>query len=380
MPSLASQCQHSASTRLVRAGIFSSAATFREIEGRIAALPTARERGEAFEVFAEDYLATQPAIQAAEVWPFELMPHSLKAQLRLPHSSDQGIDGVVKTRTGELHAYQVKFRTGRARPTWTEISTFFGLADRADQRIVFTNAPDLGSTITERRDFYCVSSAELDALSLEALDQLLARIRGAPFKVHRDDPKLHQQKAIDDLVPVLERDGRATALMACGTGKTRIGLWIAERLDARRIVVLVPSLALMRQTLHEWLRETRWTDVDAIAVCSDPTVAAKTDEVVLRRNEVNFPVMTNPAAVGRFLQRETPRKIVFSTYQSAPVLADATRHPFDFGVFDEAHRTAGRDGKLFSYALTDAKLPIERRLFMTATPRHYDIRRRDKVG
>lgn len=380
MPSLVSRCQHSASTRLVRAGVFSSAATFRELEERIAALTTAGERGDAFEVFAEAYLATQPTIQAADVWPFELIPHSLKAQLRLPRSSDQGIDGVVKTRTGELHAYQVKFRTGRARPTWTEISTFFGLADRADQRIVFTNAPDLGTTITERRDFYCITSAELDALSREDLSRVLAWIRGEPLEVQRHSPRAHQQEAIDSLTPVLLRDGRATALMACGTGKTLVGLWIAERLDAKRVLVLVPSLALMRQTLHEWLRETRWTDFDAIAVCSDPTVAPKTDEVVLSQTSLDFPVITDPTTITRFLQRESPRKILFSTYQSAPVVAGSTHDAFDFGVFDEAHRTAGRDGKLFSFALTDANLPVERRLFMTATPRHYDVRRRDKSG
>ena len=54
--------------------------------------------------------------------------------------------------------------------------------------------------------------------------------------------------------------------------------------------------------------------------------------------------------------------------------------PFDFAVFDEAHKTAGRDGARFALALKDENLPIARRLFMTATPRHYDVARKDKFG
>jgi hypothetical protein len=38
--------------------------TFAELEGRIAALPLTTERGDAFEVFVEAYLATQPVAQA----------------------------------------------------------------------------------------------------------------------------------------------------------------------------------------------------------------------------------------------------------------------------------------------------------------------------
>jgi predicted helicase len=36
--------------------------------------------------------------------------------------------------------------------------------------------------------------------------------------------------------------------MPCGTGKTLVQLWAAERLSAKTILVLVPSLALLSQT------------------------------------------------------------------------------------------------------------------------------------
>jgi superfamily II DNA or RNA helicase len=41
---------------------------------------------------------------------------------------------------------------------------------------------------------------------------------------------------------------------------------------------------------------------------------------------------------------------------------------FDFGVFDEAHRTATKTNKLFSLCLN---VPVKKKLFMTATPRLY---------
>ncbi len=43
--------------------------------------------------------------------------------------------------------------------------------------------------------------------------------------------------------------------MPCGTGKSLTAFWITQELEAQTVLVAVPSLALMRQTLHVWLRE-----------------------------------------------------------------------------------------------------------------------------
>jgi superfamily II DNA or RNA helicase len=40
--------------------------------------------------------------------------------------------------------------------------------------------------------------------------------------------------------------------MACGTGKTLASLFIKEKLDAERVLVLVPSLSLPKQTMQVW--------------------------------------------------------------------------------------------------------------------------------
>jgi predicted helicase len=38
---------------------------------------------------------------------------------------------------------------------------------------------------------------------------------------------------------------------------------------------------------------------------------------------------------------------------------------------DEAHKTVGKKGSLFSHLLFDENIHIKRRIFMTATERHY---------
>jgi len=38
---------------------------------------------------------------------------------------------------------------------------------------------------------------------------------------------------------------------------------------------------------------------------------------------------------------------------------------FDFAVFDETHKTVGREGRNFAFALDDQNLPIRKRLFLS---------------
>jgi superfamily II DNA or RNA helicase len=185
------------------------------------------------------------------------------------------------------------------------------------------------------------------------------------------------------LVPALKADNRVSAIMACGTGKTLVALWVAEQLQAPRILVLLPSLALLRQTLHEWLRETNLPRLAYLCVCSDSTVTDGVDELSTQQSDLDFEVSTDPENVRQFLDEPfTGTKAVFSTYQSARVVGQAMKpgEIFDLGIFDEAHKTAGREGRNYGFALDDNNLPIRRRLFVTATPRHYNPKKRDKEG
>ena len=354
---------------------------FADLEARIAALPTQQDRGDAFEVFAEAYLATQKLVGAEEVWPADQAPIAVLQACSLP-VKDLGADGVYKTWAGQYNAYQSKFRTGRPALTWQELSTFMGLTDQVGERVLFTNCDDLPSVMDDRSGFFCIRGNDLDRLTRDDLAAIADWVRGAALEPKRKEPLPHQLEALENLQAGLEDHDRVIAVMACGTGKTLVSLWLAERGNAKRVLVLVPSLALIRQTLHEWLKETAWERPSFIAVCSDPTVAQE-DTLVVHQRDLDFPVTTSVNEVRQFLTvRGDGVQIVFSTYQSAHVVGEAIRgmQAFDLGIFDEAHKTAGREGAKFGFALQDRNLPIRKRVFLTATPRHYDVRRRDKEG
>lgn len=373
---------HPKATGFQRTGLFAGLKSFGELEARIAKLEDEQARGAALEVFAEACLATQRVYQAREVWPGNSMPAVLRQQLRLP-MTDMGIDGMFVTAGDEPVCYQSKFRTGRPALTWTELSTFYGLADGGQRRLVFTNCDEIARVAEERLGAIFVRGSDLDRLTPEDFQIIEAWLAERPATPKKHDPKPHQGVALNDIVGALSRGPRATALMACGSGKTLVALWTAERLGARTVLILLPSLALVRQTLHEWLHQTSWPDVQFLCVCSDPTVQQEEDSLLVRPSDLDFAVTTQSAEVRRFLERPTDSvRLVFSTYQSSQVVAAAVAGlpPFDFGVFDEAHKTAGRDGARFALALKDENLPIARRLFMTATPRHYDVAKKDKFG
>jgi superfamily II DNA or RNA helicase len=167
---------------------------------------------------------------------------------------------------------------------------------------------------------------------------------------------------------------------APGTGKTLIGRWAAEHGLADLVLVVVPTLELVAQTLREWHRPVGWP-FDPIVVCSDPTTVAGAAErgeggadPFAGPNAGDVPVTTEPRVLARFLEQATPgrARVVLSTYQSAPVVARAVRQAnrpvrFDLAVLDEAHRLAGA-ARAFRAVLDDTRIPVTRRLFLTATP------------
>ena len=107
------------------------------------------------------------------------------------------------------------------------------------------------------------------------------------------------------------------------------------------------------------------------------------DALTTQQSDLDFQVSTDAASVRRFLDAPFAGvKMIFSTYQSASVVGAAMQpgEAFDFAVFDEAHKTAGREGRNFAFALDDKNLSIRKRLFMTATPRHYNPQKRDHEG
>lgn len=198
---------------------------------------------------------------------------------------------------------------------------------------------------------------------------------------HGLQPRPHQLQALTDLMAAFAVHDRAQLVMACGTGKTLVGRWHAEASGATNVLVLVPSLSLLTQTLAEWRRLHSWP-FDALVVCSDPTTSTGAAErreedgstaVIPDWSTVRAKVTTNAQVASGFLTRRGERaRVVFSTYHSAPVVAAAqasSKVVFDLAICDEAHRLAGAPREEFRVALNPRQVVARRRLFMTATPR-----------
>jgi superfamily II DNA or RNA helicase len=182
----------------------------------------------------------------------------------------------------------------------------------------------------------------------------------------------HQRDAVEAIRKVLTDHDRAVLHMACGTGKTRVGGEIAVHLGRAghgRVLLVVPSLELISQTLREWIDAFGRTALGRlVAVCSEPRVLARY-RTELERDAV---VTGHPAELAH-LMTGTRRATVACTYQSLQVLvaAHAThRLPrWDALVIDEAHRTVGAAERPWAVVHDDRLIPADRRLNMTATPR-----------
>lgn len=175
------------------------------------------------------------------------------------------------------------------------------------------------------------------------------------------EPWPHQLAAVDAVCAEIANGGKCQVALATASGKTHVGLWVAERLGAQRVLVLVPNLALIAQTADIWAQATGRAVPPMLAVCSD------TGELALEAT-------TDPARVLEFLGQPGPAW-VFATYQSSFVLAEAAGH-FDLTVADEAHHLTGHIDKHYA-AIVRREISTDRTLYMTATPRQFRRRKAD---
>jgi superfamily II DNA or RNA helicase len=348
-----------------------------ELEARISNLPSEKDRGETFEEFCKGFFLLDPVFQFEKIYQQNEIPASLRSRLGYPGIQDIGIDGVALTADGKLFAYQTKFRKYRTKtPSLRELSTFFTVSDRADWRITITNANNLPPSVNERTRHSRVLVDRLDQLDPDFFIRLRRYLQDQTiFHPEKKTPNKTQQEAIDVALSYFKGHDKGQLILPCGTGKTLASMWIAERLESKRILVMVPSLALMSQTLREWAANTSIRPFRYLCLCSDTTVDLGNDSPIEHFYEMDIPVTTEVGAVSDFLVRESSTNfILFSTYQSSKVLSEAvtkTSTIFDIGIFDEAHRTTGTNIGVWSIALRDEKVPIKCRIFMTATPRIY---------
>ncbi|MGW9249982.1 Helicase associated domain protein [Streptomyces badius] len=163
---------------------------------------------------------------------------------------------------------------------------------------------------------------------------------------------------------------------ACGTGKTIMAAASARRLVPRgRVLVLVPTLDLLAQTVRAWHEAGH--KGPAVAVCS------LQDDPELWSLKVRS--TTNPIQLA--LWHGSGPVTIYATYASLGVLAEAFEgvygqklDPVDLAVVDEAHRTSGSMGKAWADIHDQSVIPAYRRLYLTATPRIWEERLNREVA
>jgi predicted helicase len=304
--------KHSNARLLIRRGLYDDLRSFVELEQRISALgdENAKVVGDAFEVFVEGYLATHQKLQAEAVWLVGQVPQGIRQQMNLPNDA-KGIDGIFRTRTGLLVPYQVKFRSQRAYLTYTEIAPFLGLTERASDRIVFTNSNELAEDVKNRDAMRTVRGIDFDDLTVDELGAISAWLREQPIAITKLVPRKDQIEALAKIRDTLAKSDRAHVVMACATGKTFVALWASEELKPKTVLVLLPSLTLLQQTLDKWSRYNNWgKDFTYLCVCSDRTVTDpdENDPVRLDATDLEFRVDTAPDEVRRFIGGDAPRR------------------------------------------------------------------------
>ncbi|MER6109283.1 DEAD/DEAH box helicase [Streptomyces hirsutus] len=182
----------------------------------------------------------------------------------------------------------------------------------------------------------------------------------------------YQQEAVTAVAAGLRDGGLGQLHAACGSGKTLMGQQAALRILPGNglVAVLVPSLALVAQTIASWQAlHPAGSELRVLAVCSDDTVT----DAPVHLPDLRSPVTTDPATIERWLLSPVSGlRLIVSTYMSADRLheaLDAMGVRLDLLILDEAHHLTGRVELPIRRMTERTFLPSMRRLYMTATPR-----------
>lgn len=351
---------------------------------------TEREKGTYFEELICAYLRNEATYRDlySKVWTYAEWADAQGLDKR-----DTGIDLVAQTQgTGEFHAIQCKFYADDYHVQKSDIDSFFTASGKKTftHRLIVTTTNNWSEHAEDalQNQHPPVSKIDLHDLENSQIDWAQYHPKQTPTLKPKKTPRPHQQEAICAVAKGLANASRGKLIMACGTGKTFTSLKIAEQQagQGKRVLFLVPSLALLSQTLTEWTQESE-TPLHSFAVCSDSDVGnrrKKDDDVVQTfTHELRYPATTDAKRLAQEMEKRHDAhhmSVVFSTYHSIEVISKAQhKHglaDFDLIICDEAHRTTGAtfgddDESNFVKVHDAAFIRATKRLYMTATPRIY---------
>ena len=341
--------------------------------------PDQRTKGFYFEKLIREFLATDPvyAAQYEDVWLWQDWPGR-------EGKVDTGIDLVARERyTGELCAIQCKFFAPEHYLVKEDIDSFFTASGKHPftSRVIVSTTNKWSKHATDALLDQQIPTMRIGINELEESGIDWSKYRFTdPSTLEPAEPKklrTHQIEALGDVMRGFDEHDRGKLIMACGTGKTFTSLRIAERQvsPGGSVLFLVPSIALLSQSLREWAAEAD-RPMRAFAICSDNKVGRNSEDFTL--TDLAFPATTNAPNLIAEVQKGSNSEgltVFFSTYQSIDVVSaaqDAGLAEFDLVICDEAHRTTGVFGKDESHFVRvhdNTKIRARKRLYMTATPK-----------
>tara|TARA_R110002072_G_scaffold71798_2_gene172207 strand:+ start:870 stop:5768 length:4899 start_codon:yes stop_codon:yes gene_type:complete len=349
---------------------------------------TERDKGTYFERLSIAFLTHDP-IQVEQYE--DVKPYSAWAVEQGWDGRDTGIDLVAKLKEEDGYAaIQCKFYDAAYRIRKEDIDSFISASgkDPFKRRVIIDTTERTWSENAEtmiRGQAIRTIRIGLNDLQESPILWETFSTDGEVVLTDKKTLRTHQKEALRDVRAGLTEADRGKMIMACGTGKTFTSLKIAEGLagQGKLVLFLVPSLALMAQTVREWTGDTA-TPLRSFAVCSDTQVgkrrASNNDIAEIDILDLAFPASTDAAKLAEGVNHPAPDKmtVVFATYQSIQVIADAQKQhtfpEFDLIICDEAHRTtgatlAGDDESNFVKVHDNDVIQGKKRLYMTATPR-----------
>lgn len=373
--------------------------TFQDLLDELAnATKSNKDKGTQFEKLIASYLLVDPqyADRLADVWLWEEWPDRW--------DTDVGIDLVARERdTGDFWAIQCKFYDPSYSLQKGDIDSFFTASGKKfatkdgersfSHRIIVSTTDKWSKHANDALADQVIPASRLwfKDLAESPIDWSqfsLSNIKDIKLR-KKKEPREHQREAIEAVSQGFQDTERGKLIMACGTGKTFTALRLMEDVvpPEGRVLFLAPSISLVAQSLREWTAESL-QPFHAFVVCSDSKVGR--DEEDISTHDLAYPATTDSKKLSKAaaVLVKGRRTILFSTYQSIQVVADAQKAglgEFDLIICDEAHRTTGltlpsEDPSQFVKVHDNAVVKAKKRLYMTATPRIFAEKSKSKAN